>query len=67
VSDIQIQANEIMKERERLDKILAMHCGQPQEVIAKETDRDKYFTAMEAKEFGLVDDVLIKPTDAVKK
>jgi ATP-dependent Clp protease, protease subunit len=66
VSDIQIQANEIMKERERLDKILAVHCGQPVEVVSKETDRDRYFGAMEAKEFGLVDDVLIKP-EAAKK
>jgi ATP-dependent Clp protease protease subunit len=58
VSDIEIQANEILKERQRLNEILAKHTGQPLAVIEKETDRDKYFHAMEAKEFGLVDEVL---------
>ncbi len=68
VSDIEIQATEILKEHERLNQILAKHTGQPIEVIAKETDRDRYFTAVEAKAFGLVDDVLARPTpDAVKK
>ena len=61
VSDIEIQANEILKERQRLNEILVKHTGQPLAVIEKETDRDKYFHAMEAKEFGLVDEVLIKP------
>ena len=45
VSDIEIQANEILKERERLNEILAKHTGQPLEVIEKETDRDQYFHA----------------------
>ena len=66
VSDIEIQANEIIKEHARLNQILAFHTGQSLEVIAKETDRDRYFSAVEAKEFGLVDDVLSKPTDAKK-
>ncbi|HSQ55718.1 MAG TPA: ATP-dependent Clp protease proteolytic subunit [Gemmata sp.] len=61
VSDIEIQANEILKERQRLNEILVKHSGQPLSVIEKETDRDRYFHAMEAKEFGLVDEVLIKP------
>ena len=60
VSDIEIQANEIVKERQRLNEILAMHTGQPVERIEKETDRDRYFSAQEAKEFGLVDDVITK-------
>lgn len=68
VSDIEIQANEILKERERLNEILAKHTGQPIEAIAKETDRDRYFHAGEAKAFGLVDEVLSKPGDpALKK
>jgi ATP-dependent Clp protease protease subunit len=67
VSDIEIQANEILKERERLNEILAKHTGQPLDVIARETDRDKYYTAMEAKAFGLVDEVLQKPNEPVKK
>jgi ATP-dependent Clp protease protease subunit len=58
VSDIEIQANEILKDRHRLNVILAKHTGQPVEKIETETERDRYFTAAEAKEFGLVDDVL---------
>jgi len=61
ISDIEIQANEILKERERLNEILAKHTSQPLEVIAKETDRDKYYHAQEAKAFGLVDEVLARP------
>jgi len=57
-SDIEIQANEIMKDRHRLNEILAKHTGQPIDVIERETERDRSFTAAEAKEFGLVDDVL---------
>jgi ATP-dependent Clp protease protease subunit len=60
VSDIEIQANEIMKDRQRLNEILAKHTGKPLELIAQETERDRYFNAQEAKEFGLVDEVLVK-------
>ena len=60
VSDIEIQANEILKERQRLNEILVAHTGQPLSIIEKETDRDKYFHAHEAKAFGLVDEVLTK-------
>src|SRR6186713_2392634 len=49
VSDIEIQANEILKERQRLNEILVKHTGQSLDVIEKETDRDKYFHANEAK------------------
>jgi ATP-dependent Clp protease, protease subunit len=63
VSDIEIQANEIMKDRERLNQILAKHTGQSLEQIRKETERDRYFTGAEAKEFGLVDDVLVRSID----
>ncbi|MDZ4821763.1 MAG: ATP-dependent Clp protease proteolytic subunit [Planctomycetota bacterium] len=61
VSDIEIQANEIIKTRESLNQILAGHTGQPIERIQKDTDRDRYLSAVEAKEYGLVDDVLQKP------
>ncbi|AWM41978.1 ATP-dependent Clp protease proteolytic subunit [Gemmata obscuriglobus] len=61
VSDIEIQANEILRERGRLNEILAKHTGQPVEIIARETDRDKYYHADEAKAFGLVDEVLVRP------
>ena len=66
VSDIEIQANEILKERHRLNEILAKHTGQPLDAIEKETERDRYFTAEEAKEFGLVDEVL-RPRSAEEK
>src|SRR5579884_1226416 len=49
VSDIEIQAEEILKDRERLNVILAQHTGQPIDRIEKETDRDKYYTPIEAK------------------
>lgn len=65
-SDMEIQAKEILKEHERLNQILVKHTGQPIETIRKETDRDRYFSAIEAKEFGLVDDVLMKPSEAAK-
>jgi len=67
VSDIEIQANEIEKERRRLNEILAFHTGQSFERVEKETDRDRYFDAGEAKAFGLVDDVIQKISDEKKK
>jgi ATP-dependent Clp protease protease subunit len=66
ISDIEIQANEILKERHRLNEILAKHTGQPLERIEKETDRDRFFTAQEAKDFGLVDEVIQKITEEKK-
>lgn len=63
ISDIEIQATEIEKERHRLNEILAKHTSQPIERIAQETERDRYFTAQEAKEFGLVDEVIQKITE----
>jgi ATP-dependent Clp protease, protease subunit len=68
VSDIEIQAAEISKERHRLNQILAQHCNQPIDRVEKETDRDRYFDAHEAKEFGLVDDVISKtPAEKTEK
>ena len=60
VSDIEIQAQEILKTREVLNQILASHTGQPIERIAKDTDRDFYMTAEEAKAYGVVDTILNK-------
>lgn len=67
VSDIEIQANEIVKDRQRLNLILAKHTGQAIEKIEIETERDRHFSAIEAKEFGLVDDVLTRMVDEKKK
>ncbi|MEX0700754.1 MAG: ATP-dependent Clp protease proteolytic subunit [Planctomycetales bacterium] len=60
VSDIEIQAEDIIRTREALNEVLAQHTGQPLEVIARDTDRDRYLTAAGAKEYGLVDEVLVK-------
>jgi ATP-dependent Clp protease, protease subunit len=64
VSDIEIQANEIIRTRHTLNEILANHTGRSHEEIAKASDRDYYMTALEAKAFGLVDDILTKPPGA---
>jgi ATP-dependent Clp protease protease subunit len=60
VSDIEIQAEEILKTRVVLNEILADHTGQPIDRITKDTDRDFYMTAEEAKQYGVVDDILTK-------
>jgi ATP-dependent Clp protease protease subunit len=65
-SDVEIEMKEILKEKKRLNEILARHTGRPLDQIEAETERNRYFTAMEAKEFGLVDDVLVKISDEKK-
>lgn len=60
-SDIAIQAQEILRLRTDLNKILGYHTGQPIERIQKDTDRDMYMTAEQAREYGLVDEVLLNP------
>lgn len=57
-SDIEIQAQEILRLRSDLNEILAQHTSQTVEKIAKDTDRDIYMSAQQAKEYGLVDDVI---------
>lgn len=59
-SDIAIEAEEILKTREKLYKMLSKQTGQPIKQIGKDADRDKYFTAEEAKEYGLIDKVINK-------
>jgi len=56
--DIEIQAKEIMRMRELLDGILAHHTGQTVEKISGDTDRDFIMSAPEAKEYGIVDEIL---------
>jgi ATP-dependent Clp protease, protease subunit len=56
-SDISIQAREILRLRDRLNEILAFHTGKPLEAIARDTDRDFFMSAAEARDYGLVDDV----------
>ena len=57
-SDIKIQAEQILKAKKTINEILAKHTGQTAEKIAAETERDRYMTADEAKEYGLIDEVL---------
>ena len=59
-SDIAIEAEEIIKTREQLYKMLSKQTGQTVKQIEKDADRDKYFTAKEAKEYGLIDKVISK-------
>jgi ATP-dependent Clp protease protease subunit len=61
VSDIEIQASEILRTRETLNEILASHTGKSVEEIGQSCDRDYYMSASEAKEYGVVDDILTKP------
>ncbi len=57
--DIEIHAKEILKVREALNEILASHTGQPVERIARDTDRDFFISAEEAKDYGIVDEILV--------
>lgn len=59
-TDIEIHAREILKMRENLNKILVKHTGQPVEKIQVDTERDYFMSAEQAKEYGLVDEVLTK-------
>jgi ATP-dependent Clp protease protease subunit len=57
-SDIEIHAREILKIKEDLNRMLSHHTGQPLEVVERDTDRDNFMDATQAKEYGLVDEVL---------
>jgi ATP-dependent Clp protease protease subunit len=59
-SDIEIQAKEILRIRERMNGLYSKYTGQPLDVIERSMDRDKFLEADEAKEFGLVDEVFDK-------
>ncbi|HNZ30256.1 MAG TPA: ATP-dependent Clp protease proteolytic subunit, partial [Candidatus Goldiibacteriota bacterium] len=61
-SEIEIHAKEILKTKKRLSEILAKHTGQKLSKIEKDTDRDYYMSAQEAKEYGLVDEVMERKT-----
>lgn len=57
-TDIDIQAKEILRMREALENIMAKHTGQPLERIKADTDRDHFMSGLQAKEYGIVDDVI---------
>lgn len=60
-TDIQIQAAEIQRMKQTLNQILASHSGQPLETIFRDTERDNFMSAEQAKAYGLVDQVVVKP------
>ena len=57
-SDIEIQAKEILFLRERLNRMLSEHTGQPMDVIERDTERDRFMSAEQSVEYGLVDQVI---------
>jgi ATP-dependent Clp protease protease subunit len=59
-SDVKIRAEHILKTRDRLNTLLAKHTGQPIKTIERDTDRDNFMTADEAKKYGLIDQVISK-------
>lgn len=65
-SEIEIHAREILRLREELNGVLAYHTGQPIEVIGQDTDRDNFMSAEAAKAYGLIDEVLTRPSSAKK-
>ena len=65
-TDIQIQAKEILRLREVGNDILAKHTGQPREKLIADTERDNFMTAQEAKEYGLIDEVITRPVKIEK-
>jgi len=66
-SDISIQAEEILRTKRRLNEILAFHSGRSVEQVEKDTDRDRYLSSDEAKEYGLIDTVFVKNLIDAKK
>ena len=66
-TDIQIQAEQIINAKATLNKIIASHSGQSYETVAADGERDKYFTAEEAKTYGLVDEVFALQDDKKKE
>lgn len=65
-TDIEIHAKEILKTRANMNKLFAQHTGQTVETIELDMDRDKFMTAEEAKEYGLIDNVVVKRPDEPK-
>ena len=66
-TEIEIAAKHILQTKEKLNKILAENCNQPYDVIAADTDRDNWKTAQEAKEYGVIDQVITYKSDSKEK
>jgi ATP-dependent Clp protease protease subunit len=65
-SDVQIQAEEILKSKRQINELLSKHTGRPVEQIENDSERDRHFSATEAKDYGLVDEVLDRGGEAGK-
>ena len=65
-TDIQIQAREILRIRETLNEILSRHTGQSVKKLTEDTGRDNFMSALEAKKYGLIDEVIIRPQEEKK-
>lgn len=63
-SDFEIHAKEILSIKEKLNRLMAQHTGQDYDTVARDTDRDNFLSATEAKEYGLIDQVLTNRSDA---
>ncbi|MDH5528087.1 MAG: ATP-dependent Clp endopeptidase proteolytic subunit ClpP [Nitrospirota bacterium] len=66
-TDIEIHAREILSMRDNLNRIMAHHTGQSMDTIQKDTDRDNFMVSTDAKAYGLIDEVIVRPGDATKK
>lgn len=64
-SDFEIHAKEILSTKEKMNRLMAEHTGQPYEKVAQDTDRDNFLSATEAMEYGLIDQVLANRADAM--
>ena len=67
VSDVEIHAKEMLRMKVELNGILSSHTGQPLKIIERDTDRDNFMTAVQAKEYGLIDDVFERRSVDAKK
>jgi ATP-dependent Clp protease protease subunit len=66
-TDIRIQAEEILRMKKRINEILARHTGKTPELVEKDSDRDYYMSSEEAKDYGLIDNILVKRPSEGKK
>ena len=66
-TDIRIQAEEILKAKKLLNELLAMHTGRDVAMIERETERDRYMSPIEAKEYGIVDEIVTRGSDEKNK
>jgi ATP-dependent Clp protease protease subunit len=66
-SDVEIHAREMLRIKQELTEILAHHCGKPVKTVQEDSDRDFFMTSMQAKEYGLIDDVFEKRVVEGKK